>query len=73
MISCCHRLSPSTHFRYDAGTMKKTTKKLTLHRESLRLLTADLLVAGARAADPYTEVFCPSKYTGVCETGNGLA
>jgi hypothetical protein len=47
--------------------MKKSMKKLTLHRESLLLLAA---TGTGRVADPYTEVFCPSKYTGVCEGGN---
>lgn len=51
---------------------KKAVKKLTLHRESLRLLTLDALSqAGAKAADPFTEVLCPSAPTGVCdEAGN---
>jgi hypothetical protein len=53
--------------------MKKTAKKLTLSRESLRLLAMDTLASAhggaGRRADPYTEVFCPSAYTGVCEPG----
>ena len=47
---------------------KKTAKKLKLHRESLRLLSLDTMSqAGAKAADPFTEVLCPSAPTGVCE------
>jgi len=47
---------------------KKSPKKLTLHRESLRRLTPEVLTqAGAKAQDPFTEVLCPSAPTGVCE------
>jgi hypothetical protein len=42
--------------------MKKSPKKLFLHRESLRLLTAPVLerVEAGRGADPWTEVLCPT-------------
>lgn len=49
--------------------MKKSLKKLSLHRESLRLLTIHALeraVAG-RAADPWTEVLCPTAPNTQCK------
>lgn len=42
--------------------MKKAKKKLVLHRESLRLLNG-----GARAADPWTEVLCPTAPNTECK------
>ncbi len=54
--------------------MRKSQKKLSLHRESLRLLTAPALeraVAG-KAADPWTEVLCPTAPNTECKD-DGLA
>jgi hypothetical protein len=49
--------------------MKKNQKKLSLHRESLRLLTVPALeraVAG-KVADPWTEVLCPTAPNTECK------
>jgi hypothetical protein len=54
--------------------MKKSPKKLALHRESLRLLTAPALerAEAGRAADPWTEVLCPTAPNAQC-TDEGVA
>jgi hypothetical protein len=55
--------------------MKKSPKKLSLHRESLRLLSVPVLqraVAG-RAADPWTEVLCPTAPNSQCDDPPGFA
>lgn len=49
--------------------MKKTTRKLALHKESVRTLTAfDVAPARGAATEPSICVGCTSEYTWYCPT-----
>jgi hypothetical protein len=70
-----HGYNPARRSRRKEKTvMKKSPKKLSLHRESLRLLTASVLerAEAGRAADPWTEVLCPTAPNTQC-TDDGVA